>query len=151
MPLSNSKRWHWSKHGPSYTSHSPYIWILVSGRALLAIICYLSSHSRWQTFKHTGSLRLRLGRDVCFEMYTSGLLKTLSLRRKDGSNTKPNSPSSSPSLQSPSHIAGCIREEVDWTGSVLLTSETNSIDSCSVSVAYFYSSSPKCCFSANRN
>jgi hypothetical protein len=74
-------------------------------------------------------------------MYTSGFLKTLS-RRKDGSNSKPNSPSVRLPPQLAPHIADCIREEVDWSGSVLLLSETNSIDSCSVSSAYFYQPQP---------
>ena len=76
-----------------------------------------------------------------FEMYPSGLLKALSLRRKDGSNTKANAPSLAQSPLASPHIADCIREEVDWTGSFFISSETNSVDSCSVSPAYVSGSS----------
>ncbi|KIW06304.1 hypothetical protein, variant [Verruconis gallopava] len=58
-------------------------------------------------------------------MYTSGVLKTLSFRRKDDSNNKPGSPSA----QRVNHIANCMRQDIDWTGSVLILDGTSSNDS----------------------
>jgi hypothetical protein len=68
-----------------------------------------------------------------FEMYTSGFLKTLTLRRNNGSNTKPSSPSISHSRPLSPHIADCAREDIERTGSVSIVSETNSVTGHNVS------------------